>query len=125
MAAKAPATRERPEARHRKVKLSMRNQYTQETPETTTANIVLMGLEARSRAAYEELLADHWRHDDRLPSFETLERYEASETMTVVVTYHPLRSWSYEFSSIGWLRGRFDTRESCLGALEKHMAVLQ
>lgn len=88
-----------------------------------TANEVLMGLQARTRAGYEELLADHWSHDDRLPTFETLECYEASVSMTVIVTYHPLRSWGYEYASIGWLRGRFDCRKSCLQALEEHMGA--
>jgi hypothetical protein len=84
----------------------------------------LMGAEAMTRAAYEECMA-HWTHADRLPEYETQANLDA-DGITIIVTYHPLRSWRYEFTrSEGGLRGAFDSRYSCLLALAARRTVRQ
>ena len=85
-------------------------------------NELLMGLEAKSRADFEQMLA-RWSHADRLPSYDTVAQ-TSTPKLRFIVAYHPLRCWSYEFSAPdGGLNGRFDCRDSALQALQAHLAA--
>ncbi len=87
-----------------------------------TPNETLMGMEAKARADFEQSLVA-WKHTDRLPTWWTEGRCVA-DGLLFIVTYHPLRSWGYEFTaSDRGLRGKFDSRDSMLVALDWHMAV--
>lgn len=90
--------------------------------DTLSPSSVLMGMEAKSRADFEQSLAA-WKHTDRLPTWWTQDACEA-DGLRFIVTYHPDRSWGYEFTAAeGGLRGKFDSRDSMLVALDWHMAV--
>lgn len=89
----------------------------------TTPNETLMGAEAETRAAFERILAQPGRLNPEMPTFETLAKLDA-DGITIIVTYHPLRTWEYLFQrSEGGLRGKFDSRYSCLLALGARRTV--
>ncbi len=89
---------------------------------------MIMGMEAKTRSEFERIIASPRVNPD-LPTFWTCERVEVGG-LVFMVSYHPERSWAYDFSSPAsngpealCLRGSFDSRDSCLQALVKHMVT--
>lgn len=105
---------------------------------TSTANEQLMGAEAEAREKYEACVAgtcDCLTHgmpgsDGRI-AYAYAYGFVVTGDLTVVVGYHgdpqPVRpQWVYQFVTgerDSLLRGRFDSRESCLQAIAARMGV--
>lgn len=92
---------------------------------TPTTNERLMGAESEARAAFEAAVSGaHYQRESEWDN--GTQAVLDADGITIIVTYHPLRSWGYEFTrSEGGLKGKFDSRYSCLLALAARRTVSQ